>query len=300
MKKIIIAILLGNLLVFPSVSQADGELDPMADQYFSKDRTNLTPTDQKALGIADRWKSGTIAAAQPVAGANGEIKFVYGVQQPKIICAVLNVCDISLQPGEDVISVNIGDNSRWMVDPAISGTGENQIQHLMIKPADAGIETSLAVTTNRRTYHFHLVSDRTRYMPRVSFTYPRESLEKWKMMQARAAQQRDDATIPATGEYLGNLSFDYTLYGVTPWTPIRVYNDGVKTIIQMPMSMAQTEAPALLVVNREKKLFSSPKTAMVNYRVQGDRYIVDAVFDEAIMIAGSGKTQQSVTIIRNK
>jgi type IV secretory pathway VirB9-like protein len=39
--------------------------------------------------------------------------------------------------------------------------------------------------------------------------------------------------------------------------------------------MAQTEAPTLLVVRKDGGLFTDDETVMVNYRVQGDRYIVD-------------------------
>ena len=37
---------------------------------------------------------------------------------------------------------------------------------------------------------------------------------------------------------------------------------------------------------------------MVNYRLQGDRYIVDTIFDKAILIAGVGKGQDKITIKR--
>lgn len=47
-------------------------------------------------------------------------------------------------------------------------------------------------------------------------------------------------------------------------------------------------------------LFSDDETVMVNYRVHGDRYIVDNVFDKAILIAGIGPGQDRVTITRGK
>jgi type IV secretion system protein VirB9 len=47
-------------------------------------------------------------------------------------------------------------------------------------------------------------------------------------------------------------------------------------------------------------MFEDDETVMVNYRVQGDRYIVDTVFDRAIMIAGVGSNQDTVTIQRVK
>ena len=39
---------------------------------------------------------------------------------------------------------------------------------------------------------------------------------------------------------------------------------------------------------------------MVNYRVQNNRYIVDAVFDKAMLIVGVGRNQERVTITRGK
>jgi type IV secretory pathway VirB9-like protein len=81
---------------------------------------------------------------------------------------------------------------------------------------------------------------------------------------------------------------------------VRVYNDGRKTIIQMPAAMAQTEAPTLLVVRKDGGLFTDDETVLVNYRVQGDRYVVDTVFDKAILIAGVGRGQDRVTITKGK
>ena len=97
---------------------------------------------------------------------------------------------------------------------------------------------------------------------------------------------------------IGNLDFAYSVTGDTAWKPLRVYNDGQKTIIQMPSIMAQTEAPTLLLLNKEGGIFSEDETVMVNYRLQGDRYIVDTVFDKAILIAGVGGNQSRVTITR--
>ena len=60
------------------------------------------------------------------------------------------------------------------------------------------------------------------------------------------------------------------------------------------------EAPTLLVVRKEGGLFTDDETVLVNYRVQGNRYIVDTVFDRAILIAGVGSSQDRVTISRRK
>jgi len=226
------------------------------------------------------------------------VHFIYGVQQPSIVCAVLQVCDIALQAGEQVNSINLGDTARWTVEPAITGSGSTAVQHLIIKPMDVGLETSLVVTTDRRAYHIRLRSHRKDYMPQVDFIYPEEALAKWELIQKQEKHERQEKTLQKTGEYLGDLSFEYDLQGDSKWKPIRVYNDGVKTIIEMPKTIEQTEAPSLMLVTRKGNWFRKEETQMVNYRLQGNRYIVDAVFDQAILIAGVGKRQERVTIIR--
>lgn len=65
----------------------------------------------------------------------------------------------------------------------------------------------------------------------------------------------------------------------------------------MPRTMAQSEAPALLVL-RSLGLFKKSESVMVNYRLQGCRYIVDGVFDKAILVIGSGSSQEKITITR--
>ncbi|MDN6888377.1 P-type conjugative transfer protein TrbG [Variovorax sp. CAN2819] len=277
-----------------------GETDLASEKFFTNPNPSLSAQEQAALAIARKWQEGGTSPMMPIAGSDGTVRFAYGASQPSIVCAVLQVCDVELQPGEQVNSLQIGDQVRWTIEPAISGSGAGEVIHLIIKPQDVGLETSLVVTTNRRTYHLRLRSHRSDFMPRVAFSYPEEAMAKWDAMRNREVKERRDATIPSTGEYLGDLSFDYTLSGSAPWKPVRVYNDGRKTILQMPSTMSQSEAPVLLVVRKDGGIFTEEETGVVNYRVQGNRYIVDALFDKAILIAGVGSAQDRVTIQRGK
>ncbi|HAU1925270.1 TPA: P-type conjugative transfer protein TrbG, partial [Legionella pneumophila] len=220
----------------------------------------------------------------------------YGSGQTRVVCAPLQVCDIALQPGEQFNDMNVGD-PRFVVEPSITGSGAMQQIHLLIKPKDIGLDSSLVVTTDRRTYHFRLKSDRTEFMPYISFTYPDEAKAKWQLLQRIQAERRKVDTLPETNEYLGDLNFNYRIQGNARFKPVRVYNNGVKTIIEMPRTMAQSEAPALLVL-RGRGLFKKSESVMVNYRLQGCRYIVDGVFDKAILVIGSGSSQEKITITR--
>lgn len=273
----------------------------LSEAYFTDKNPQLTPQERSALDLAKKWQANGASGAKPVAGADGSIRFLFGSQQPSIVCAVLQVCDIELQPGEQVNSIHLGDQARWLIEPAVTGNGVTEVQHLIVKPMDVGLETSLVVTTNRRTYHLRLRSHRRDFMPRVGFIYPEDAAAKWDAIKSRESHAMDvrrSRTISETGEYLGNLDFAYSVDGNAAWKPLRVYNDGQKTIIQMPAIMAQTEAPTLLLLSKEGGFFSEDETAMVNYRLQGDRYIVDTVFDRAILIAGVGGNQSRVTISR--
>jgi P-type conjugative transfer protein TrbG len=301
MHKYFIALVLGAAPAFALAAAPAGpaDLNP-ADLYFSTNNPALTPQEKAGIAIAQKWRNSSGTGIKPVAGADGSIRFLFGAQQPSIVCAVLQVCDVELQAGEQVNSIHLGDTARWTVEPAITGSGPAEVQHLIIKPMDVGLQTSLIVTTNRRTYHLRLRSHRTEFMPRVAFTYLDDAMAKWDAIRVRESKEKQTGTIPQTGEYLGDLSFAYAVSGSAAWKPVRVYNDGVKTIIQMPSTMQQTEAPTLLVVRKEGGVFTEEETVMVNYRVQGDRFIVDTVFDKAVLIAGVGSGQDRVTISRGK
>ncbi len=258
----------------------------------------LSDQARAAVALARKWQANPASRAQPVAAADGAIRFLFGAGQPTVVCAVMQVCDVELQPGEVVNSVHLGDAVRWLVEPALTGGGPGALQHLIIKPLDVGLETSLVVTTNRRTYHIGLRSHRTEFLPRVGFIYGDEVAARWEAIKRVQSQERQARTIPATGEYLGNLDFNYTLSGSAPWKPLRVYNDGTKTIIEMPRAMAQTEAPTLLSIRDNGSPRGADETVLVNYRVQGNRYIVDAVLDHAILVTGVGRGQRKITLRR--
>ena len=74
--------------------------------------------------------------------------------------------------------------------------------------------------------------------------------------------------------------------------PVRVYDDGAKTYIQMPSDMQHREVPVLLILGADGK------GEMTNYRVRQQTFIVDRLFDHAQLVLGSGKKSQKVEISR--
>jgi type IV secretion system protein VirB9 len=267
----------------------------LEDMYFSPESVQLTAKEKEAIAIAEAWRRGEIITVNPVVGPDGSIEFLFGAEQPSVVAAVMQITDIELQAGETITSVNLGDTVRWQVQPAVSA---GDTTHILVRPRQVGLDTSMVVTTDKRTYHIRLRSHRTEYMPRVRFNYIEDSLKKWETIKTRAVEKRERDIIPETNEYLGDLDFNYTVMGKAPWKPVRVYNDGVKTILEMPERMRRTEAPTLLIVRKEGRLLQKADQVMVNYRVQNGRYIVDAVFDQAVLISGVGGNQEKVTVAR--
>ena len=86
-----------------------------------------------------------------------------------------------------------------------------------------------------------------------------------------------------------NLDSEYSIKGDAPWKPLRVFNDGIKTYIQVPEKTKMFEAPILLTINNGEE-------SLVNYRLHDDLFIVDKLFAEAILVSGVGKHQQKIKI----
>lgn len=183
MKKIILSI---SLLMPLSGFALDNK--ELANRYFSENPPELSSQEKQALSIAERWQKGD-KTSKPFQSSDGSVSFVYGSGQIRVVCAPLQVCDIALQPGEQFNDMNVGD-PRFIVEPSITGSGSSQQIHLIIKPKDVGLDSSLVVTTDRRTYHFRLKSDRTEFMPYVSFIYPDEAKAKWRLIQQIQAEQK--------------------------------------------------------------------------------------------------------------
>ena len=197
------------------------------------------------------------------------------------------VTDIALQPGEELISVSAGDTVRWVVGDTRSGGVAGGRAHVLVKPIAAGLSTNLMIATDRRTYHLELESTNGAYMAALSWRYPQDELESLRARNAQATA-RESRTI-ARGLTLADLDFDYRIEGDRPaWRPVRVFDDGRHVFIQMPASMATSDAPPLFILSERGE------AQLVNYRVHGNYYIVDRLFARAELRLG----EDDQTIVR--
>lgn len=226
--------------------------------------------------------AGFINAAQIYPWTEGAIYRLYtGLEQ---------VSTISLQPGEQLVSVAAGDTARWVIGDTTSGAGATRRTHILVKPSQSNLRTNLVVTTDRRIYLILISSGRGPAMTAMSWTYPQDEL-----LALQTAASSREAALPIAGDVaIDRLNFNYSIGGDRPsWRPVRVFDDGVQVFIEFPANLAAGEAPPLFAVGK------GGKAELVNYRARGRYYVVDRLFSEAELRLGE-KRQDVVRIARKR
>lgn len=291
MKKIMCLTMLVILSV-PAMTLAEEKTvvtPPLASSdYLSSVEIPLDAKEKKALQLS---KETTKTDMQPYFVGN-KLVYVHGIMQPTIIAAPLQVCDVELERGEVVNEIVVGDSARWMVEAGSAG----EHTHLFIKPIDSGLESSAVITTDRRVYHLRLISKKTEHIPYIGFVY-HDAIQRTAQQQKKQAEKNKEwaSTTDADGRNvdLAKLNFSYEISGNTAWKPERVYDDGLKTYIQLPHIVTSGEMPVLLVRKGDTDV-------LVNYRVQESTMMVDGLFETIALVAGVGGDQESVEIRRMK
>lgn len=298
MKKIIFILSLSILTTqFPNFGYAAEINQELIDQLtvpgFSM---NLSPIplqmkEKKALTLSQKWIT---KSSEPFLSGNGKLTYVYGASMPTILATPMSICDVELQQGEIISSINLGDTARWELSVAKAADKE----HIIVKAKDINLETNAIVSTNKRVYHLRLVSTEDSFTPYVGFVYANDMLAYSNQVQEQQAKEQhfksyqseevDNKTGVLT---LENLNFNYELRGNASWKPERVYDDGAKTYIKLPKRTYTSEMPILLVSK-------GGETVLVNYRTQKTAMIVDGVFDEIILVLGVGKNKEQINIVR--
>jgi type IV secretion system protein TrbG len=289
-------------------SSAAGNKGSEVPPSWKPPHADLNSAALGAIAVARQWETGV---GTPTPGTDGRVLYLFGQGMPVMVCAPLRVCAIELQAGEHLQSQpQIGDSRRWEITPVMSGAGLEQTPLMVVKPIEPGLETDLIIPTDRRTYVVRLVSDPTHFISRLAFQYSADDHAKWAAFQAQQDATIRDAeavteqekvkqetkdmqagVLPMAGDTLDNLYFDYKLTGDPAYRPERVLDDGQHTYLIYPNNGRFRELPTLLML-------VNGKTELVNFRVDGSRYIVDRLFDKAVLVVGVGKKQTRVTITR--
>lgn len=255
---------------------------PLPD-YLSEAAIPLNPKEQEALRLTAEWSNKPV---KPIQVGGGKVVYVHGATMPTVIGAPMEISDIELEPGEQVNEILVGDSARWLVE---SGTSGGNIIHIFVKPLDAGLQTSLVVTTNKRVYHLKLVSQKSGHTNYIGFLYAEQALA----LAVKDRKEQSWATTEINGQTvdLSSLDFAYSVSGKAPWKPVQVYNDGRQTFIKLPEATRRGETPVLLARQGKKEM-------LVNYRFRNNAFEVDGLFDHLTLIRGVGGDQKKIDIKR--
>jgi type IV secretion system protein TrbG len=250
----------------------------------SKRHRHHAPTTQVAKAnhsaLREPTRFGYLNAIQVYPYQEGQVYRLYAAPE--------QVSDITLQSGEALISVAAGDTVRWIVGDTTSGSGPAKRTHILVKPSAPGLKTNLVISTDRRVYHLALESTERTAMAALSWNYPQDEL----MAIERAAADAEAGRPVAEGLALDRLNFDYRISGDDPdWRPLRAFDDGRQTFIAFPSNISVGEAPPLFVTG------ANGEAQLVNFRMRGDYYVVDRLFDAAELRLGE-KNQDIVRITR--
>lgn len=203
----------GQLKPVPSDGGGQGEDDRPPEERV---------VDANTLAAVEPTEDGYINAIQVYPYSEGALYQLYTAPEM--------VSNISLQPGEEIVSVSAGDTVRWVVGDTVSGTGDTARAHVLVKPIAEDLATNLVIITDRRAYHLELTSTAETYMAAISWHYPHDELIALQSRNAEAEQAA--AHVIDAGLDVDNLRFRYRITGDRPpWRPVRVFDDTSKVYI---------------------------------------------------------------------
>ena len=192
-------------------------------------------TVNSALKVRQVTDSNTQRANQAIA-ARGKMLFTYaegGIYE--LQAATFRQTAIELQPGEVLTGRDLptaGDTARWTLAITRTGTAPAESVVLIVKPLEADLETNMTITTNRRIYNIVLKSTDHTYMPLVGWVYPQDEARAAQSVVERASEVESQSEPLAVAP--DKLNFNCAISGSkVVWKPIRVYDDGTRTYLQM-------------------------------------------------------------------
>ncbi|WP_024467161.1 TrbG/VirB9 family P-type conjugative transfer protein [Treponema pedis] len=230
---------------------------------------------QTALKIPEKFSSGKMLY-------DFDENFVY-----EIYCAPYRITDIELEAGEEVLETPfVSEPEVWQIGAGVSKYKGLDIQHFFVKPSYSKLTTTMIIITNRRIYHILLKSFKDDYMAMVKWNYPVQMPYTVKSEMLSESHKVKTVLQGVSPEF---LSFDYKMkyspFRKPLWLPVRVYDDGRKTYIELNERVHNTEFPAVF----------DNKRNIINYRINKNIIIIDQLITKITL-----RLNKSQVIIEKK
>lgn len=181
------------------------------------------------------------------------------------------ITDIQLRPNEVLQKIAAGNSTQWSVDHDIVGG----IQHVYIKPLASNLKTNFVINTDKRSYRL-LVNSSNEVEYSIAFIFPIEDEADYKNEQSRLLLEKTKQESKEKELANRSLSINYKVKQnknvAKEFLPKSVFDDGVKTYIELP-SNVQDNFPTVYSFDKHEK----KKIQLVNYRLKGNILEVDKV-----------------------
>lgn len=140
----------------PAAAKAAKKAEPTKGDQPKTAAVPTSGTANDVIQMSNHWKD---IRDIPAEGKDGRVVFADGVGLPTVVCAPMRLCTIELQAGEKLTGEpQIGDSTRWRVEPGSYGSAESITPLIVLKPMAVGLDTTLVITTDRRAYYLRLIS----------------------------------------------------------------------------------------------------------------------------------------------
>ena len=285
---------LKNILITEELKQVDVEQTVVyidRPVYVPEEKGNSNTDYVRKTGIDAVLESQKRATVKPEQYKLGTFFYQYSENLVyEIYAQPFHLTDIVLEKGEVVTATPLfsEDESVWELTAGVAKdqyTGED-VQHLFVKPAYTGLDSTLVIITDRRVYHFRVKSYRDTHMAIVKFTYP-GSKNQWVTKASKINETVNDYIHISNPEL---LSFDYkmkySMWKKPEFLPKRVYDDGAYTYIQVDEIVLQKKLPVIF----------NEKNEIINYSVKKNVFIIPRLINKVTLRLGKEK----VTIIKKK
>ena len=288
----------GEKFVVPAIKLSPAAMERIHAHKMWEQAIATPPQGKESRQTADLAKQ-ALAASQrvdvtppPIGDADGAITSIGG--RPVLVCSPLHTCVIALPVGTQPVTTVGVSPAQWKVQQSMVG----KQPEIFLSPVFAGLHQNLVIAAatskgDAINYQVRLVSDKNRYVPILRVALPESSSRTWSRSQLDRIALPE---APAERRYLNKRSRVLPLPLVpiaaihTNWTihcggggwfgtsdcqairPLRVYDDGVDTVIEMPAGLATHGGfPIVQAFNQTGKEIG------INTQIRGHLIVIDSV-----------------------
>lgn len=172
--------------------------------------------------------------------------------------------DITLESGETLERITLGDNQRWDIDTyqdTVDGTW-----HIYVQPVQHDISTNMIICTDRRNYQV-LLDANGLYEPIVAWRYKSSPVQHAKTVRNITVDSAD------------KLNFRYKADREADQGPQYIFDDGRNTYLVFDPDTIASISPAVFTTEKY-----SGNLTLIDYEKSGSNLIINGKYDNLKLI----------------